>query len=182
MCTGRHVGRHGGGDVRRQRGFGLLLMLFAVAGIGLVLAGAGEVWHTAAQREKEAELLFAGHQFRRAILSYHEASPEAAKQYPERLEDLLEDRRFPGMRRHLRRIYADPFTGRPDWALVRLQGRIVGVHSLSTAPALRQRFDARDAALEGASRHDEWVFGSAEAPALAAAALAAEGAAGERPR
>lgn len=162
-----------------QGGFGLLLLLFAVAALGLALAGTGEVWHTTMQREKEAELLFAGRQFRNAILSYHRASPDGVQQYPQRLEDLLEDPRFPEVRRHLRQIYRDPFTGDTRWGVVRAQGRIVGVHSLSTGAVLRTHFAARDMALEGATRHDEWVFGADDARVLAeAAAVRADGAGG----
>lgn len=141
-----------------QRGFGYLLVLFALASMGLLLAGAGEVWHTTAQREKEADLLFIGHQFRQALVSYHAQSPEAARQYPSRLEDLLEDGRFPVARRHLRKLYRDPMTGSTEWGLVRAAGRIVGVHSLSEGTPLKAAFDERDAALAGASRYDQWVF------------------------
>ncbi|PZO12632.1 MAG: hypothetical protein DCF26_18575 [Burkholderiales bacterium] len=58
----RRVGAPG-----RQRGFGYLMVLFAIAAMGITLAGAGEVWRTAALREKEAQLLFVGHQFRLAL-------------------------------------------------------------------------------------------------------------------
>jgi type II secretory pathway pseudopilin PulG len=165
-----HAGKR---SCRRQHGYSLLLLLFAVATLGLALAGAGEVWHTVVQREKETQLLFVGNQFRRAILAYHSASPDSVKQYPETLEDLLEDRRFPTVRRHLRRIHADPFTGTTTWGLVRANGRIIGVYSLSTGAALRTRFDARDAALEGTLQHDEWVFGTPDARVVREAGLAA---------
>ena len=143
---------------RVQRGFGYLLVLFAVAALGMLLAGAGQVWHTAVQREKEAELLFIGNQFRQAIGSYYEQAPDAVKQYPVKLEDLVEDRRFVVPRRHLRKLYRDPMTGHYDWELVKTGDRIVGVHSRSGGLALRMVFDPRDAGLEGTGRYDEWIF------------------------
>lgn len=151
------------GEARRQRrfgqrGFGYLLVLFALAAMGLLLASAGQVWHTTAQREKEAELLFIGNQFRQAIGSYYMLTPDAAKQYPVKLEDLLEDNRFPVPRRHLRQLYRDPITGSAQWGLVKAGDHIIGVHSLSTGIPLKTEFQRRDAAFAGASRYDQWVF------------------------
>ena len=67
---------------------------------------------TAAQREREQELLFVGSQFRNAFMSYYGATP-AGRALPAFLEDLVEDNRFPVPRRHLRRVYADPMTSKP---------------------------------------------------------------------
>ncbi|MDO8294097.1 MAG: type II secretion system protein [Gallionella sp.] len=161
MRTGDLPLPHGNPRVSGQRGFGYLLVLFALAALGLLLAGAGQVWQTTAQREKEVELLFIGNQFRQAIASYYEHSPDAAKQYPARLDDLLEDKRFPMPRRHLRKHYRDPMTGSMDWGLIKAGGRIVGVHSRSGDKPLRQSFDGRDASFSGAARYDQWVFGRA---------------------
>ena len=52
------------GDMFRQKGFTYLMTLFALAMMGLLLSGAGQVWHTTSTREKEADLLFIGNQFR----------------------------------------------------------------------------------------------------------------------
>ena len=122
----------------RQGGFTYigLLLLIAIGGIGL--AAVGQVWHTESQREREKELLFVGEQYAMAIGSYYESTPGAVKQYPASLQDLLEDRRFPVVRRHLRRLYRDPMTGGAEWGLVRQQGRIVGVHSLSEQRPVKQ--------------------------------------------
>jgi type II secretory pathway pseudopilin PulG len=147
-----------------ERGFTYLLLLFAVAAMGLTLAGAGQVWQTVAQREREAELLFVGHQFRLAIASYHDNTPGGTKQYPVALDELVEDRRFPTPRRHLRRVYRDPMTAGTDWGLVKVGGRIVAIHSRSPEAALRTVFAPRDAALEGALRYDQWVFGHEATP------------------
>jgi len=154
MRSGEHAARHASG----QHGFAYLLVLFAIAALGLGLAGAGQVWHTSVQREKETELLFMGNQFRQAIGSYYRQSPGAMKQLPARLEDLLEDTRFAVPRRHLRKLYRDPMTGGFEWGLVKSGDRIVGVHSVSPNRAFRIVFPARDAAFQEATRYEQWIF------------------------
>jgi type II secretory pathway pseudopilin PulG len=146
------------GSARGCGGFTYLALLFAVAVMGLALAGAGQVWQTAAKREKERELLFIGNQFREAIGRYYEASP-GVKQYPVKLEDLVEDKRFPKSKRHLRKIYVDPMTASKDWGLVVQQGRITGVHSRSTERPLKTgNFSKADAAFEGSETYAAWRF------------------------
>ena len=108
------TGRAGGGntpDRRRQRGLTYLIVLFLVALVGMGLAALGSVWVTDSQRERERELLFIGEQFGVALQRYYDASP-GTKEYPRRLEDLLEDRRFQVPRRHLRQIF--PQSGQPN--------------------------------------------------------------------
>jgi type II secretory pathway pseudopilin PulG len=155
-----------------QGGFTYLTLIFAVALFGVLLAGAGQVWHTAAQREKEAELLFVGNQYRQALTSYYERTPVGSERHPERLEELLEDARFPMPVRHLRRLYADPFTGLADWELQRVGGRITGVHSRAPGRPLKIAFDEADAAFAGSESYAQWVF-AVLPPAPPAAATAA---------
>jgi type II secretory pathway pseudopilin PulG len=140
---------------------GYLLALFAIAALGLLLAGAGQVWRTQAQREREAELLFVGQQFRQALGAYYSRSPGAVKQFPQRLEDLIEDARVQPALRHLRRIYRDPMTGSTAWGLVRSGDRIVAVHSLATTKPIKTAFEGDDAAFSGATRYDQWIFRAA---------------------
>ena len=147
-----------------QGGFGYLMVLFALAAIGVMLAGAGQVWHTAVQREKEAELLAIGHQFRQALASYYRSTPGPQKELPRTLEDLLEDKRFSPARHHLRALYVDPMTGESRWGLVITGDRIAAVHSLSKTDALKTFFEGRDENLNGASRHDQWIFSPDSAP------------------
>ncbi len=149
----------------RQQGFGYLLVLFALAAMGVTLAGAGQVWHTTAQRDKEAELLFIGNQFRQAIGAYYAQTPGEVKQYPARLEDLLEDKRFPEPRRHLRQLYRDPMTGSIQWGLVKMGERITGVYSLSEGTAFRTDFYGRDAVFAGTTHYAQWVFSPATSEA-----------------
>jgi type II secretory pathway pseudopilin PulG len=80
----------------RQDGFTYLTVLFLVAFMGLGLSIAGEVWHTGLMREREAQLLYAGNQYRRAIERYYLSG---LKQFPRTLEDLLKDPRKPGTER-----------------------------------------------------------------------------------
>lgn len=133
--------------------------MFAVALAGVALAGAGQVWKTEGRREKEKELLFIGEQFRLAIGSYYENSP-GAKRYPDSLEKLLSDNRFPTVRRHLRKIFYDPMTGVAEWGLISRPGvGVIGVHSLSTLkPLKRANFHERYAAFSGADSYREWKF------------------------
>jgi hypothetical protein len=50
--------------------------------------------------------------------------------YPSNLGELLEDRRLLVIKRHLRVIYLNPFTGKPDWELVvGPGGRLRGVRA-----------------------------------------------------
>lgn len=150
---------------RGQNGFTLLAVLFLVAVMGLGLAALGVHWETARRREQEAQLLFAGDQYRRAITAYYEASPGPRKQYPAALRDLLDDKRFPHTVRHLRRLYVDPITGKAAWGLVWKEGGIAGVYSLSTLPPLKQAdFALPDRAFSGARTYAEWVF-AAKPPA-----------------
>lgn len=141
----------------RQNGFTYIGVLFAVAMLGAGLALTGEVWHTSALREKEAELLRAGDEYRRAIERYYLGGP---RQYPRALADLLRDPRQPGIVRHLRRLYPDPVTGGDAWGLVMApEGGIMGVHSLAEGRPLKTAgFRPRDAAFERATRYSDWRF------------------------
>ncbi|HZR03574.1 MAG TPA: type II secretion system protein [Burkholderiales bacterium] len=144
--------------MRRSAGFALLALLIAIAIMGLALASTAEIWATHVKREKELELLQIGAEFRRAIQSYAVSSP-GSPEYPRSLQELVLDPRFPNTRRHLRRIYADPFTGKPDWGLIRSGDGIVGVHSLATGKPLKVAgFDPDMGISPGASRYSDWLF------------------------
>jgi type II secretory pathway pseudopilin PulG len=143
----------------RQRGFTDLTALFAVAILAGGLALAGTVWEQAAAREREAELLFIGDQYRRAIGLYYNSTPGAVKRYPQSLEDLLKDPRQPATQRYLRRLYTDPLGGK-EWGVVKgSDGGVAGVYSLSEAKPIKVAgFKVRDAAFEGAQKYADWKF------------------------
>jgi type II secretory pathway pseudopilin PulG len=142
--------------VRRRAGFTYMTVLFIVAILGGGLALAGEVWHTSAMREKEAELLHIGHQYRKAIERYVRSGPG---QYPRSLQDLLQDPRRPGTERYLRKLHPDPITGK-DWGLIKApDGGILGVHSVSEeTPFKSAGFKLRDRAFEGTQKYSDWKF------------------------
>lgn len=120
-------------------GYTYLGLLFAVALAGVGLATLGQDAATAAQRERERELRFRGGEIRQAIEHYARATPVGAPRWPHRLGDLLRDTRGPLPRHHLRRLYADPFTGQPDWVLLPAPGdasALAGVRSRAQVQAL----------------------------------------------
>lgn len=145
---------------RSCAGFTYLGVLFAVALMGAMLVAVATIWHQAQQREKEKQLLFVGKQFRQAITAYYDNSPGLAKQFPKKLEDLLDDKRFPFTRRYLRKIFFDPFTNNTDWGLVKgADGGITGVYSKSAdEPVKKANFDKQFAQFEGMSHYSDWQF------------------------
>jgi type II secretory pathway pseudopilin PulG len=143
-----------------QKGFTYLALLIAVAAGGSVLAAVGEFTSHAQLREKETELLFAGHQYRQAIAAYYERSPGGAKRYPQKLEDMLEDKRYPMAQRYLRKLYPDPATGKADWGLVEAPGGgVMGVYSLAELKPIRSGgFSREDESFADAATYADWKF------------------------
>lgn len=78
----------------------------AFLGLGLVIAA--EVNSVAVQRDKEAELLSIGHQFREALRRYNVHQAGSGQRYPATLDELLQDPRTPGVTRHLRQALSTP--------------------------------------------------------------------------
>lgn len=150
-----------------QAGLTYIGLLIFVAASSFALAATFEVWHTAVQREKEAELLFIGNEFRNAFKGYYEAKPANVigqpvrkGQRPRQLGDLVSDPRFATPQRWLRKIYVDPMTGDTDWGLVTLpDGQITGVYSLSDKkPFKTSGFLDRDLEFVGKTKYSDWVF------------------------
>ncbi len=145
---------------RESHGFAYLGILFIIAIMGVLAAGASAMWSIDQKRQKEKELQFIGNQYRQAIASYYEHSPGAVKQYPQTWEDLLGDNRFIVPMRHLRKIYRDPITLAKDWGLVRVpDGGIAGVYSASIEePMKKGNFDEANAEFTGKAAYRDWRF------------------------
>ena len=146
--------------LKRQTGMIYIALLLAIALIGGLSAVGLNVAQTLQQRGAETELLAIGLEFRNALQSYAEATPNGLPNTPAALEELLRDPRHPGIKRHLRRIYYDPFTGKAEWGVIRgPDQRILGIHSLSNTPTLkRENFPTELAALSGSLHHADWIF------------------------
>lgn len=143
-----------------QRGFSYIWLLLFIAFMGYGLTVVAEIQSTVSLRERERALLAIGRQFREAIRRYHETqATNTKKEYPASLDDLLKDPRYPGVKRHLRQIFVDPMTGQPEWGLVKVGERIVGVHSLSELTPIKQdNFEQEDLQFRGKQKYAEWVF------------------------
>lgn len=100
MTTGRRAAG--------QRGFAMAALLVVLAVMGLLLSMALPVWRHAAQREREAELIFRGEQYARAIVLYQRQTPGA---YPPDVDTLVAGR-------FLRRAYRDPMTADGEFRLI----------------------------------------------------------------
>ena len=155
MRTGRtqHKSSH------QSLGFTYIGLMIFVAISGIALSGVGIVWHQDVQREREKELLFIGNEYRHAIGSYYESSPSGAKQFPRKLEDLIVDKRFPNIKRHIRKLYLDPITRGAEWGLVEEQQQILGVYSKSKLePIKRKAFPPPFESFDGAKQYSDWKF------------------------
>jgi type II secretory pathway pseudopilin PulG len=138
-------------------GFTYIGLLIAVVVMGVALSAVGVVWRTQAQREREQELLFIGHDFERAIASYY----KAGHQFPQEIDDLLNDKRGAAEpRHHLRRFYNDPMTGAQDWNIIRVDMMgITGIASSSKdAPIKKDGFNKDEDAFKDAASYGDWQF------------------------
>jgi type II secretory pathway pseudopilin PulG len=156
--------------VRRQAGFTYLGLIVLVTIIGLVGAATLKADALLRRAAAEQELLEIGAAFSAALTSYAEATPRGQPTQPPSLEDLLKDPRFPGARRHLRKIFVDPITGKAEWGIVWLNkgglggggggSGVVAVYSLSDAKPFKQaNFDTRFQNFEKREHLSDWKFG-----------------------
>ena len=138
-------------------------ILLLIAGLSLLLVASNA--RQDRQREREAELLFIGAQFTRALESYSKPIDAAGVQFPSELKDLLLDTRGGVERRHLRRIYDDPMTGKDNRGLVRDARGIIAVHSMSQSRPIRQAgFPTQQDFFRDAQGYHQWIFAVAPSP------------------
>jgi type II secretory pathway pseudopilin PulG len=169
------MSRQARGRVFESGGFAMAALLVALTIMSIFLAMALPAWRTAAQREKETELIFRGQQYARAIALFQR---KYANTFPPNL-NILVDGHF------LRKKYKDPMTtdgefqlvyanqqasaqpggsgvvptqgqqARPATAVgggasINVQGGLIGVASKSTATSIR--------IYNGHDKYNEWVF------------------------
>lgn len=139
-----------------QQGFSYVIVLVAIVVVSIaaqvITPKASRIVHS----EKEQELLFRGKAYLQAIASYYQAMPERPA-YPRYLSDLEKDPRFL-LKRHIRRLYDDPFT--KEWRVLRNgDGGIVGIASSSQeAPLKIDNFPKELNSFAGAERYSDWEF------------------------
>jgi type II secretory pathway pseudopilin PulG len=91
-----------GNAAERDDGFIMVAMLISIAIASIWMAAALPSWRHQAIREKEAELIFRGEQYARAIYLYRAKNNGAS---PQSLDQLVQQR-------YLRKKYLDPITGK----------------------------------------------------------------------
>lgn len=149
------------GKPARQDGFTYLGMIILVTVIGMVGAATLKIDALLQRAAKEEELLEIGAAFSAALQSYAAATPRGQPTQPPSLQELLKDPRVPGLRRHLRKIFVDPMTGKAEWGIAWLGGTtgVVAVYSLSHATPFKVgNFDARFVGFENRQTVSEWRF------------------------
>ena len=154
---------------RRQQGFTYLSLVILLAIMGLVGAAALKVESLLARAAAEQELLEIGAAFSAALDSYAAATPQGKPTQPPTLQDLLKDNRFPTIRRHLRKIFVDPISGKAEWGITYVGDKlgVIGVYSLSQAQPLKlANFDARFQNFENKTHYAEWKFTASGQAAL----------------
>jgi type II secretory pathway pseudopilin PulG len=146
----------------QQSGFAFLSLMLAIVVIGIVATSSLQWGSAYGQRDAEAQLLFVGEEMQQALARYANATPVGLPRSPASLQELVRDPRYPGVVRHLRQIYVDPFTGNADWAVIQDPfGRIVAVHSRSKLKPLKTTgFELPLGHLQDrkAKAYDEWLF------------------------
>jgi type II secretory pathway pseudopilin PulG len=148
----------------RQHGFTYLGLIILVAVIGLVGAAGAKFGAILQRRAAEQALLDIGAQFSDALRSYADATPPGQPSQPPSLKELLKDPRFPVTRRHLRKLFVDPVTGKAEWGIVYIANQVgvVAVYSLSNAKPIKQgNFEERFPNLAGKAHLSDWRFSMA---------------------
>ncbi len=102
----RPAGRGSGRGTPRQKGFTLAALVVMMAVMAIFLTVAVETVTFQQRREKEEELIFRGNQVVEGVRLYR----ARFGRFPVKLEELAK-----ANPRVLRKVWADPMTGKPDW-------------------------------------------------------------------
>ena len=107
-----------------ERGFLMAALLVVIAIWAIAMSAALPAWTTMARREKEAELVFRGEQYARAIGAYQRSRGG----YPPSIDELVQQK-------FLRKKWKDPITGE-DFVLVTPGSALPGASSVTPLPGL----------------------------------------------
>lgn len=146
------------GKINKTNGYTYLVVLVVVVVMGISAEATTRLTSTIIKRDKEQELLFRGQAYVKAIKSYYLAG-KTVKTFPQSLGDLLKDPRYVN-KKHLRKLYVDPFTNQADWILIRNKlGGISGLASSSKKSSLKTaNFPAGLELFEKALNYSQWHF------------------------
>lgn len=142
-------------------GFTYLGLLIFIAILGVASVATLQVGSLIQRRAAEEELLFVGMEFRKALLSFSSVAAGGQQRLPRSLNELLKDPRYPNVRRHLRKLYHDPITGKAEWGIIWAAdgSGIAGVYSLSDATPIKiDNFEQELADFKGKTSYREWRF------------------------
>jgi type II secretory pathway pseudopilin PulG len=161
-----------------ERGYAMAALLVALAIMAILMTIAMPVWRHEARREKEAELVFRGEQYARAIALFRHKNQNNPNAWPPSIDFLVQNR-------FLRKKFKDPMTADGEFVPLSFgsqtpgippttppppvgRGRGVqpgqqpvgvgmqGVRSKSTETSIR--------AYRGATRYDQWLFTFSNVP------------------
>lgn len=128
LSTGDAMGSGRKSPKNIASGFTYLGVLFAISILSIGLTLASEIWVKTVERQKMAELTWIGNQYVQAIESYYQSKTGSINYYPPNLASLILDDRFLGIKRHIRTLYPNPFTGHVDWTIISAnEGGVAGV-------------------------------------------------------
>lgn len=145
----------------REHGFTFIGLLIFITISGIAMSAVSITWQYRVQIQREKELLFVGRQYQKAIQRFYQTSPDGINRYPKSLQELVLDKRFSTPKRHLRRLYLDPFTQGLPMMTIEQNGYIVGVYSRSMlSPRKKTNFASTETDFEKAKRYQDWKFTS----------------------
>ena len=110
-----------------SNGFALLIVMVAAAVLLIGLTAVLPSIYQEGQREREAELIFRGYQYARAIAGYH----QKFQRYPNSIEDLT---KLTSGFRFLRKEYVDPMTPGGKWRFIHANAQGVLLDSKTQGP------------------------------------------------
>ena len=105
------MGLPSGPDRSAERGYAMAALLIALAIMAILLTIAMPVWRHEARREKEAELVFRGEQYARAIALFKFKNANIPNAVPPSIDFLVQNR-------FLRKKYKDPMTKDGEFVLI----------------------------------------------------------------
>jgi type II secretory pathway pseudopilin PulG len=158
-------------DQYAERGYAMAALLIALAIMAILLTVAMPVWRQEARREREAELVFRGEQYARAVALFRFKNANIPNAFPPSIDSLVQGR-------FLRKKYKDPMTKDGEFELIGVGSQQPGINPTNPAqPTARgntplqptgvaggmmgvrsKSQDTSIRAYRGATRYDQWAF------------------------